>query len=125
MINSLLQNISQIYIAYGATDFRKQIDSLCNLVQEKYKLDPYKKVGFIFCNRKRTSIKVLVYDKNGFILAQKKLLENANCRFKWPRNSEEMKEITKQQLAWLLSGLTIEPKGYFKDVNIVEEKLAV
>ena len=29
MLNDLLQSVNKIYIAYRATDFRKQIDSLC------------------------------------------------------------------------------------------------
>lgn len=74
MIKDLLQSISKLYIAYGATDFRKQIDSLCIEVKSKFHLNPYEKAAFIFCNKKN-SIKVLCYDKNGFILAKKKLLD--------------------------------------------------
>ena len=65
MINDLLRSVTTIYIADGVTDFRKQIHSLCNIVESKYKLNPYKNVAFIFCNKKRNSIRVLCYDKNG------------------------------------------------------------
>ena len=51
MINDLLKSVSTIYIAYGVTDFRKQIHSLCDIVQSKYKLNPYKKEAFIHKNR--------------------------------------------------------------------------
>ena len=94
MINDLLQSISKVYIAYGTTDFRKQIDSLCIKVKSKFHLNPYEKAAFIFCNKKRNSIKVLCYDKNGFVLAQKKLLDTEKMKFQWPRNSSEMKNIT-------------------------------
>ncbi len=57
MIKDLLQSISKVYIAYGATDFRKQIDSLCIEVKSKFHLNPYEKAAFIFCNKKRNSIK--------------------------------------------------------------------
>ena len=53
MIKDLLQSISKVYIAYGATDFRKQIDSLCIEVKSKFHLNPYEKAAFIFCNKKR------------------------------------------------------------------------
>ena len=53
MINNLLNNIETIYLAYGATDFRKQIPSLCAEVKSKFNLNPYKKAAFIFCNKKR------------------------------------------------------------------------
>lgn len=125
MINDLLQSISKVYIAYGATDFRKQIDSLCIEVKSKFHLNPYEKAAFIFCNKKRNSIKVLCYDKNGFILAQKKLLDTEKMKFQWPRNSSEMKNITREQLSWLLSGLKINPEKCFKEIELKEEKIAV
>ena len=125
MINDLLQSISKVYIAYGTTDFRKQIDSLCIEVKSKFHLNPYEKAAFIFCNKKRNSIKVLCYDKNGFILAQKKLLDTEKMKFQWPRNSSEMKNITREQLSWLLSGLKINPEKCFKEIELKEEKIAV
>lgn len=125
MINDLLQSISKVYIAYGTTDFRKQIDSLCIEVKSKFHLNPYEKAAFIFCNKKRNSIKVLCYDKNGFILAQKKLLDTEKMKFQWPRNSSEMKNITREQLSWLLSGLKINPEKCFKEIELNEEKMAV
>lgn len=125
MLNNLLKEISTIYIAYGATDFRKQISSLCTEVTKRFKLNPYQKAAFIFCNKKRNSIKVLCYDKNGFILAQKTLLNTEKMKFQWPRNSKEMKMITKEQLNWLLSGLKIYPEKCFKEIKIIEEKIAI
>ena len=125
MINDLLQSISKVYIAYGTTDFRKQIDSLCIEVKSKFHLNPYEKEAFIFCNKKRNSIKVLCYDKNGFILAQKKLLDTEKMKFQWPKNPNEMKNITREQLRWLLSGLKINPEKCFKEIELKEEKMAV
>lgn len=118
MINNLLANINKIYIAYGVTDFRKQTSSLCSIVQNKFSMNPYDKSAYIFCNKKRNSIRVLCYDKNGFILAQKTLLDKEKIKFDWPRDSSELKKITKQQLSWLLSGLKIEQKNSFKEINI-------
>ena len=118
MINDLLRNINKIYIAYGATDFRKQISSLCDIVRHTFKLNPYDKSAYIFCNKKRNSIRVLCYDRNGFVLAQKTLLNSENMKFQWPRNSQEMKQINKEQLRWLLSGLKIEQKNSFKEIDI-------
>lgn len=81
-------------------------------------MNPYDKSAYIFCNKKRNSIRVLCYDKNGFILAQKTLLDKEKIKFDWPRDSSELKKITKQQLSWLLSGLKIEQKNSFKEINI-------
>ena len=73
MITNLPQDIQKIYIVYGATDFRKQICSLCNLVKQNYRMNPYDKSAYIFCNKKKNRVRC--YDKNGFILAQKTLLD--------------------------------------------------
>mgnify|MGYP002863303512 CR=1 FL=1 len=73
MITDLLSSIDKIYIAYGASDFRKQINSLCQLVKENFNMDPYNRCAYIFCNRKRTSIKVLCYDKNRLCISSKNI----------------------------------------------------
>lgn len=36
--------------------------------------------------------------------------------FQWPRNNEEMKQLTPQQFRWLMEGLSIEQKKVIKDV---------
>ena len=118
MIIDLLQGVNKIYIAYGATDFRKQISSLCSIVRDNYRMNPYDKSAYIFCNKNRNSIRVLCYDKNGFILAQKTLLDTEKMKFQWPRNSNELKNITKEQLNWLLSGLKVDQKNSFKEIEI-------
>ena len=124
MLSNLLQNVNKIYIAYGATDFRKQTSSLCSIIKNKFGKNPYDKSAYIFCNRKRNSIRVLCYDKNGFVLAQKTLLETEKMKFKWPRKTEEIKNINKHQLNWLLSGLKIEQKNSFREIEIKLENTA-
>ena len=124
MISDLLKTIDRIYIAYGVTDFRMQINSLCNIVKNTFKMNPYDKSAYIFCNKRRNSIRVLCYDKNGFILAQKTLLDTEKMKFQWPRDSRELRNITKRQLEWLLSGLKIEQKYSFKEIDINLENTA-
>lgn len=125
MINDMLKRIDDIYIAYGVTDFRKQIHSLCNIVKEKFDLDPFSNAAFIFCNKSRKSIRVLCYDKNGFILAQKTLLDTGKMKFQWPRNKEEMNLISKEQLRWLLSRLKMYPDKYFEEIKLNDENIAI
>ena len=109
MLGTFVKDTKHIYIACQSTDFRKQIEGLVAIVTMQFKLDPFSEsCAFIFCNKRKNAIKVLRYDKNGFILATKKLLED--LKFQWPRTPEEVKEITFQQIEWLLQGLEIEPK---------------
>ena len=121
MLKSFAGDAEHIILATGATDFRKQITSLSSMVTMQYHMDPFADgYVFIFCNRKRNAIKVLRYDNNGFVLATKKLLDG--MKFQWPRNKDEVKEITGQQLEWLLDGLEIEQKNAHHPVNISSEK---
>ena len=77
-----------------------------------------------FATKKRDSIRVLCYDKNGFVLAQKKLLSTDKMKFAWPRNKGELGAITKEQLNWLLSGLEMYPKKYFKEYALQKRDIA-
>lgn len=122
MLGHFTKDASHIYIACGPTDFRKQIDSLVAIVNLQFKLDPFSdRCAFIFCNKKKNSIKVLRYDKNGFVLASKKLLDE--MKFQWPKDAAETKEITSQQLEWLLQGLSMEQKKALHPVKISAENI--
>ena len=116
MMRRFLSDTDHIYLACGVTDFRKQISGLVAMVHMQFRLDPYKgSCAFIFCNKKRNGIKILRYDSNGFILASKKLLED--MKFQWPRTPEEVKEISFQQVEWLLQGLEIVQKKALHEVR--------
>lgn len=122
MLGHFAKDASHIFIACGPTDFRKQIDGLVAIVNFQFKLDPFSdRCAFIFCNKKKNSIKVLRYDKNGFVLASKKLLDE--MKFQWPKDSAETKEITSQQLEWLLQGLSMEQKRALHPVKMSAEKI--
>lgn len=117
MLKRFLQDTEHIIIACGATDFRKQAEGLSALVSLKYKKDPFESNAvFIFCNRRKNAVKVLRYDRNGFILASKKLMDG--MKFQWPRTEEDVREITYQQIEWLLQGLEIEQKKSHHAVEI-------
>lgn len=117
MMKRFAEGASRIFLACGATDFRKQIPGLIATVTMNFRLDPYNdSYVFIFCNRRRDSIKVLRYDQNGFVLATKKLLDD--MKFQWLRTPDEVKEITFQQVEWLLQGLEIEQKKAHHQVKI-------
>lgn len=116
MMRHMASGTDHIFLACGATDFRKQISGLTAMVSLQFHLDPYNdRHVFIFCNKKRDAIKVLRYDENGFVLATKKLVED--MRFQWPRTADEVKEITFRQVEWLLQGLEIEQKKALKPIK--------
>jgi transposase len=98
-----------IYLALGKTDFRKQQNWLVSLVALQFKLDPHSGTSvFLFCNKRHNSLRALRWDGNGFILVTKTL--TGEMKFQWPKNQGEVRNITKRQLEWLLSGLQIDQK---------------
>ena len=75
-----------VYLACGATDLRKSYHGLAAIIKLKFKLDPYSRCMFAFCNRRRTSIKILQWDGSGFwILIRDFALKNKSpcsaCEF--------------------------------------------
>ena len=120
MLRNIADDAEHIYIACGFTDFRKQIESLSALVSLKFNLDPYtSKCIFIFCNKKKNSIKVLRWDNDGFILLTKKLIDK--MKFQWPKDPEGVKDISTQELRWLLEGLSLEQPKAHKKIKLNNE----
>jgi transposase len=101
---------------------RKAIDGLAALVEQNFKLSPYENSLFLFCGRRRDRIKALYWESDGFLLLYKRLESGS---FQWPNDPEEVKTITKQELRWLLEGLSInQPKAVKKlKINPKENSL--
>ena len=114
MIKHIADEAEHIYIALGATDFRKQQNGLVALVSLKFKLDPYSgKSVFLFCNKRHNSLRALRWDRNGFILVTKFLSDD--MKFQWPKNQGEIRDITKRQMEWFLEGLQIDQKKVLRE----------
>ena len=109
MMQHIADGAEHIYLALGTTDFRKQQNGLVALVALKFKIDPHKGTSvFLFCNKRHNSLRALRWDGNGFILVTKSL--SNEMKFQWPKSQGEVRDITKRQLEWLLSGLQIDQK---------------
>ena len=112
--------VDNVYLACGATDMRKSIDSLAAIVQLAFELDPFTGAWFVFCNRDRDKLKMLRWDHNGFWLYYRRLEKG---RFKWPGSLKEKPDasptqaITRRQLSWLLDGLALEQRKAHPAVN--------
>ena len=101
---------SHIYLATEYTYMRKGIDGLSSIVQQTFKLDPFEDSIFLFYGRKPSRIKALYWDKNGFVMLYKRLEEG---KFQWSKTDNEVRDLTIQQLKWLMEGLSIDqPKAH-------------
>ena len=102
---------TDVYIITGRTDMRKSINGLCAIIMEQLKEEPNDHSIYLFCGRRCDRIKVLLREPDGYVLLYKRL-DVVQGRYRWPRNSSEVKPITWQQFDWLMSGLEIEqPKA--------------
>ena len=98
----ILGNLRQFYIRWGYTNMRKQIDGLAAIVQTDVEME--EGTLFLFCGKRADRIKGLFWDGTGYVLVYKRL---SNSRFQWPRNEEDLKQITAQEYRWLMEGLSI------------------
>lgn len=94
---------------------RKSINGLAAIVEGSFKLDPFDKSVFVFCNKNRDRIKVLEWDGDGFWLYFKRLERG---RFRWPQSGDQATMIlSPEELAILLGGTKVELKIARKEVT--------
>ena len=104
-----------VYIVTGYTDLRNGIDGLAGIIQHQYYLDPFDaNTLFLFCGRRADRIKGLLWEGDGFLLLYKRL---ADGKFRWPRNTSEVRAITPEQYRWLMEGFEVIPRHGVKKVK--------
>ena len=98
--------IRRIVLKTGRTDLRRGIDGLKAVISLNG-MDPLEKgTLFLFCGRRNDRIRGLTFEGDGYLLITKRL--SGQNRFQWPRNEEDMKNITMEQYRNLMEGFTIE-----------------
>lgn len=105
-----------IYMVCGYSDLKSGIDTLVSIVDARTDNSPYvPDTLYLFCSRKSDRFKGLVWEKDGFLLLYKRFEKG---KFIWPRNEEEVRNLTPQQFRWLMEGLTIEPEQSVQQENL-------
>ena len=98
--------IRRVVLKTGRTDLRRGIDGLKAVISLNG-MDPLEKgTLFLFCGRRNDRIRGLTFEGDGYLLITKRL--SGQNRFQWPRNEEDMKNITMEQYRNLMEGFTIE-----------------
>ena len=108
----MLRNTNEfkkVYIKCGYTDLRFGIDGLAQLVQFQFGMDPFEDgTLFLFCGRRSDRIKGLVWEGDGYLLLYKRI---ENGHFQWPRNSQEVEQMTSQEFHKLMEGFRVIEKS--------------
>jgi len=105
--------MTQVYLALGASDMRKSINTLAIIVEGKLRLNQFSGHMFAFCNRRRDNIKILYWDRNGFCLWQKRLKKD---RYRWPVPEEEVMGLSHNELNLLINGMEISSYRPYKEL---------
>ena len=95
----------RVFVALGATDMRRGMDSLSGVVRERLGLEPLSGHLFLFRNRRGDRVKILVWDRSGFWVMYKRLERGT---FAWPSGeSGHAVEMRCDDLMLLLSGADV------------------
>ena len=105
-----ITTVNAIYIVCGYTDMRKSIDGLCAIISDTFCMDPSGNALYLFCGKRCDRIKAILREPDGFCMLYKRL-DVQSGRFHWPRNRNDIRQLTWKQFDWLMSGLEIEQPG--------------
>ena len=95
----------RIYLAAGASDLRRSIDGLAQVVRERFALDPLSGHLFVFRNRRGDRVKILVWDQSGFWVLYKRLEQGT---FAWPADAAPgVVTVASRDLLVLLAGVDL------------------
>ncbi len=95
---------NRILLARDPVDFRKQIDGLAAVCEQRLGEEPLDGTLFLFVNKKKTALKALLWTHGGFSLVYKKLEKG---RFRWPTPEADRALLTRAELAALLEGIDL------------------
>jgi len=93
----------QVHVATRPVDFRKQMDGLAALVQERLGADPFSGSVYVFRSKRMDRVKLLWWDGTGICLMTKRL---EGGQFRWPPIEDGTMKLSAAQLSSLLEGLT-------------------
>ena len=101
----MFSDVPEVFLYRDFVDFRKSINGLSLIVEQKMPVSPLTGSVFVFCNKGRDKLKVLYWDNTGFALWYKRLEKD---KFKWPTKLVSQSfNLSEQQLHWLFDGFDV------------------
>jgi len=92
----------RVWLAVGATDMRRGMNSLAIQVQQGLKCDPHAGDLYVFRGKRGHLVKILWHDGIGMSLYAKRLERG---KFIWPSPADCTVAISLAQLAYMLEGI--------------------
>jgi transposase len=92
----------RVWLATGATDMRRGMNSLALQVQEALHRDPHAGDLYVFRGKRGDLVKILWHDGLGMSLYAKRLERG---KFIWPSPSDGVVPISAAQLGYMLEGI--------------------
>ena len=92
----------RVWLATGATDMRRGMNSLALQVQETLQRDPHAGDFYVFRGKRGDLLKILWHDGLGMSLYAKRLERG---RFIWPSPADGVVRISAAQLGYMLEGI--------------------
>ncbi|AER57551.1 hypothetical protein DSC_14535 [Pseudoxanthomonas spadix BD-a59] len=97
-----LMRASRWFMAVAPVDLRCGMDRLLTMVQSAFGRDAFDGSAYVFRNRSGTRIKLLLGDATGVWLCVRRLQSGS---FVWPREDDELCELSAEQFEWLCAGV--------------------
>lgn len=94
----------KVFVANGPLDMRKSFNGIAAIIQSQFNRMANSGHLFVFSNRSGDKIKLFYWDRNGFVQWYKQLEDG---RFRLPRHSKKLFEITVSDLTLLLEGIDL------------------
>ena len=107
----------RIFLRPAFTDLRKAVNGLAMIIEQDMEGEPFSGNVYLFCNRERRLLKAVYWERNGFWLSQKRLEKD---RYPWPLTGEAARELGREELLMLLSGIDFfkaHQELYYKKVS--------
>ena len=92
----------RVLVATKPVDFRKGMDGLAALVQERLRDDPFSGTIFVFRSKRADRVRLIWWDGSGLCLFAKRLEEG---RFYWPPIEDGTIKLSGAQLSALIEGM--------------------
>ena len=111
----------RVWLATGATDMRRGMNSLALQVQEALHRDPHAGDLYVFRGKRGDLLKILWHDGLGMSLYAKRLERG---KFIWPSPSGGVVPISAAQLSYMLEGIDwlnpVHTCGHQRQAELVE-----